>query len=78
MILHAILYTTIMFTEITSHKLHKNIIVHTYIHCMYHEFLMSYVKLMSIVNKQLHLTTYNSTLSLTPIILKPKDYPLHL
>jgi hypothetical protein len=48
MILHAFLYTTIMFIEVTSHKLRKNLL---YIHCMYHEFLMPYVKLMSIVNK---------------------------
>jgi hypothetical protein len=48
LILHAFLYTTIMFTEVTFHKLRKN---KWYINCMYHEFLMPYVKLVSIVNK---------------------------
>jgi hypothetical protein len=28
MILHAFLYTTIMFTEVTSHKLRKNLLRH--------------------------------------------------
>jgi hypothetical protein len=59
MILHAFLYTTIMFTEVTSHKLRKN---ESYIHCIYHEFLMPYVKLMSIVNKHIPIFKYRNTL----------------